>query len=295
MLKKLILISLLSTTFSSCVFFIKDDSRAVHPIVNDTSALVYVKVEGVAKAVNTFRIGNGTVPIWCDVDEKYANFLVDRASPKKTIAICYSDKTPPLQDEQVLPKGGILAQYNEQGQGFFSIEESLNPFSRAYAFSVSIGPSNYDDFFIFYFDLYRKFCKRTGVSCCMTGDGKDFKFKFILEEPENVKQLYMELDSVVTYANTSHREYKNTLPLYGIFSSNIYDKCSFNRWYYDALAVGLVSPESFIEVEKWERSEGKAMWARVKNIEVKLIDYQKISSEDKRWLEGSLKKLSQGF
>lgn len=294
MVNKVFLIFLLSVIFSSCVFFIRDNSRAGHPVMSDTSAVVYVKTKGIDKTINTYSIGAGSIPIWCDVDEKYASFLLEPSTSKKMFAACYSGKKPILQENQ-LPSKNIITKQSEQRSGTFSIEDFFNPFSRAYIFSVSITPSRYEDFFVFYFDLYRKFCQKDGISCCMTGNGNDYKFSMVVEEPENVKQFYMEIDSVVAYMNSSHNDYKDVATLYGLFSSTMYDKCSFNRWYYDAISAGLVSPELFMNFEKWNQLENKTMWPRVKRIDVKLIDYQKVPLEDKKWLEGSLKNLSERF
>jgi len=294
MFKKITFIFLLSVMFNSCVFFVTDTSRAIHPIMSDTSSLVYVKMVSSGNAVNTYRTGLGAMPTWCDINEKYANFLLDNSLSKKMFAVCYSNKRPLLQEDQILPKN-TFPQSGEQGKGLFSVEEFFNPFSRAYLFSISVAPSKYDDFFIFYFDMYRKFCQKDGISCCMTGNGNDFKFSMVVEEPENVRQFYMEIDSVVTYMNSSHEEYQNVVALYGLFSATIYDKCRFNRWYYDAIAAGVISPESFIDLEKWKQLEGRTTWARIKRIDVKLIDYQKISLEDKKWLENSLKDLGERF
>lgn len=292
MFKRIFFLFLCSIIFSSCVFFVSDSSRAVHPVVSDVSRVVYVHTSGTGNAANIYRTGSGTTPIWCDVDKKYADFLLDGPSHKKMFAVCYSNKKPPLQEDLLFPNNEPV-QRGIQGKGPYSIEEFFNPFSRAYIFSLSITPSRYDDFFIFYFDLYRKFCLQDGVSCCMTGDGNNFKFSMVVEEPESVKQFYMDVDAVVNYANKEQKEYQNISSLYGLFSSVIYDKCSFNRWYYDAVSSGVMSPEFFMDSEKWTQLEGKTMWSRVKKINVKLIDYQKVSSEDKSWLDGSLKNLTE--
>ena len=293
-IKRLFLVSILSIVFSSCVFFVGDRSRAEHPVMSDTLGVVYVKTVGAGDAVNTYRIGAGALPIWCDVNEKYTNFLIDQSTSKKMFAVCYANKKTLLQEEPSF-KVNAVVEHLEQKDGAVSIEELFNPFAKAYMFSVSIVPSKYDDFFVFYFDLYRNFCQKDGVSCSMTGSGSDFNFTMVIEEPENVKRLYMELYSLVTYTNNPRNGYSRTASLYGLFSSVVYDKCSFNRWYYDAVAAGVATPESFMDPEKWHQLEGKIRSARVKKIDIKLIDYQKISSEDKKWLGHSLQNLSERF
>ncbi len=156
MFKKIFFLFLFSIIFSSCIFFVSDTSRAVHPVVNDVSRVVYVHTVGASNATNTYRIGSGTTPIWCDVDKKYTDFLLEGLNHKKMFAVCYSNKKPLLENIQNLSNDEFI-QRGGQGKGSFSIDEFFNPFFRAYIFSLLITPSKYDDFFVFYFDLYRKF------------------------------------------------------------------------------------------------------------------------------------------
>ena len=277
-----LLLSLL--LFSSCIIYTRDRSRAVHPTIDDTMEIVYVHTKGMKNAVNVYPVGEGAVPIWCDVEQKY------RPVVQKMFAVCYSGKKPPVS-ELSFSHGLFLEPPAKGVKGPFSIEEQLNPFGKAYSFSVSIAPSNYDEFLVFYFDLYRSFCQRDGISCCMTGDGKDFVFDLVIEDPDGVKQLYREIDSVVSYIKNGHHGYQGTELLYDLFSSFIYDKCSFNKWYYDAISAGIVMPESFMNIKKWKEFENRTFLVSIKRIDIKLVDYQKVPVDEKGWLNSNLKNL----
>lgn len=246
--------------------------------------LVYVHSKGMKNAVSVYPIGEGAVPIWCDVEQKYRQV-------QKMFAVCYSGKRPMVSELSFKPGLSLDPPPSKGIKGSFSIEEQLNPFGKTYSFSVSIAPSNYGEFLVFYFDLYRNFCQRDGISCCMTGDGEDFVFDLLIEEPDGVKQLYRELDSVVSYIKNGRHGYKDTGSLYSLFSSFIYDKCSFNKWYYDAVSAGIVMPEAFMDVKKWKEFEGDTSLAHIKRIDVKLVDYQKVPVDEKNWLDSSLRNL----
>jgi hypothetical protein len=286
---------LLLLLFSTCIFYTGDRSRAVHPVaVEDNSEIVYVKTKGKNDAVNIYQIGYGAIPVWCDVDQKYQPLLTEHDMAQKMYAVCYSGSKPAASELNFNSNSATNIKTSKTKSNFF-IEEQFNPFAKVYAFSVFIAPNNYKEFLVFYFNLYKNFCQKNGVSCCMTGDGEDFVFDFILEEPENVKQFYNELDSVVSFITNNHKVYKGTESLYNMFSSLIYDKCSFNRWYYDAVAVGLLSPESFMNVETWKGFENKSSFMHIKRVGVKLVDYQKTPSDEKAWLDSSLRTLGQRF
>jgi hypothetical protein len=255
----------------------------VHPVIDDTQEVVYVHTKGMKDSFNVYPIGDGAVPIWCDIEQKYR-------SAQKMFEVCYSGKKPSSSELSFSP--GLSLEPTAKGvKGLFSVDEQLNPFGKAYSFSVSIVPSDYNEFLVFYFDLYRNFCQKDGVSCCMTGDGEGFVFDLVIEDPEGVKQLYRELDSVVSYIKNARHIYHDTELLYALFSSFIYDKCSFNKWYYDAISAGIVMPESFMDVNKWKAFENRTSLAHIKRVDVKLVDYQKVPVDERGWLDSNLKNL----
>jgi hypothetical protein len=252
-------------------------------VIDDTLEVVYVHTKGMKNAMNVYPIGEGAVPIWCDVEQKYRPV-------QKMFAVCYSGKKP-LVSELVFSPGLFLEPPAKGVKGPFSIDEQLNPFGKVYSFSISIAPSNYDEFLVFYFDLYRQFCQMDGISCCMTGDGEGFVFDLVIDDPDGVKQLYRELDSIVSYIKKSRHVYQDTGSLYYLFSSFIYDKCSFNKWYYDAVSAGIATPESFMNIKKWKEFENNTSLVHIKRIDIKLVDYQKLPADERGWLDSNLKNL----
>ena len=279
---------------SACLIQTKDTARAGHPFVENKNELVYVKANGMKGAYNIYRVGPGSIPMWCDIDDRYKDLISDEQQGTEKLVVCYSDHRPGVSAFLPTVKRSSMPKDNAT-KGPYFIEEQLNPFGRAYMFTLFITPSRYDDFFVFYFNLYRKFCQKQGVGCCMTGNAMDFKFSFVIEEPDDVRQLYRELEAVSSYINSEDNEYQDTDVLYSSFSSTIYDTCQFNRWYYDALSVGVVAPEKYMDKDLWSRFESRPCWGRIKRVNVKLVDYQKVLAEDKSWLNSSLRSLSDTF
>jgi len=286
-LKRPLILILLLLILSACVLYVRDGTRAVHPVMERDARVVYVKTSGIKNAVNVYPVGSGAIPIWCDVKQ-------GPELPKKMLAVCYSDKKPSAEELGLDPQIPSVPTVSKRDDSSL-IEEQINPFTKVSSFSVSITPSNYNEFMIFYFSLYKKFCQEDGITCCMTGNGEDFVFNLVMEDPDDVKQLYREIDSVVSYIEKDHLKYQEVETLYNMFSSLIYDKCSFNRWYYDALSAGIVAPEAFMDIEKWKVLQDKSSWAHVTQVDVKLVDYQRIPSGEKEWLGSSLKDLNERF
>ncbi len=282
---KLLPYLLMPLLFSSCIFYTKDASRAVHPETEDVFDVVYVRTSGVKGSRNVYPIGAGSVPLWCDVKHK------DHSVPRM-LAVCYAGKRPKVS-ELMIDQGAptFPTADKKNASDVLSVQEYLNPFGKEYSFSISILPSDYAEFFIFYFDIYRNFCQRDGIGCCMKGNGQEYVLDLVVEEPEDLQQLYRELNAVVSYIKSGRKGYRDTQVLYGLFSAFINDKCSFNKWYYDAVGVGLISPESFMDIKKWQEFENKTSLVKIRRIDVKLVDYQKITSGEKEWLKSSLKNL----
>lgn len=197
----------------------------------------------------------GESPVWCSLDEDLAMLStgLNRRLHKTdlnqnaTRHICYSGEVP----EDFGHTKPYIHQYEEdKGQCF--IEQKFYPYKAFSSISLLVS-MDAECVMPEYFNLYRMFCVDERLQCCIApvARGK-FVLNLIIKHGDDTLLLMDTMKKLVSYLSSSRLEYYEKATVYNLFKTTFDDNCSFQRWYYDSIYSGIISPERFMEASTWE-------------------------------------------
>lgn len=303
MLKKNCLsIFVLSLLLVSCEYRKKDAIRGYHPTEHKGVRSLFVQNNNIGDSYSVYRSDELSVPMWCSVKEKYSSMLMSfnasfinlKRHSTPTNFICYSGKRPSLGDEEI--ENPLFAENINNIKQTPFIEEVYSPYSSFYLLGLVLS-TKVDELFPVYFNFYREFCTDQSISCCMINNGENLVFDIILESKNGIKSLVTLMEGIrhfISIKGISEDEIKSG---FNLFNSTFIDKCSYERWYYDSLYMGIVRPETFLTYESWLSYYKKAGSSELKinGVGIKVVDSKKLSVQELDFLRVSAKKLVNGF
>lgn len=303
MLKKICLsIFTLSLLIVSCEYRKKDAIRGHHPVEHKGIRSVFVQNNSIGDSYSIYRSDELSVPMWCSVKENdypmlmtfNANFINLKKTSTPTHFICYSGNKPSLGDKDI--ENPIFVEKIGSIKQTPFIEEVYTPYSSFYLLGLVLS-AKVDELFPVYFNLYRQFCTDQSISCCMVNNGDHIVFDIILKSTDGINSLVALMDGIrhfISIKGISEEEIKSG---FNIFNSTLVDKCSYERWYYDSLYMGIVRPETFLTYKSWlsyYKNTGSSE-LKVNGVGIKVIDSKRLSAQEFGFLRDSAKKLVSGF
>ena len=193
--------------------------------------------------------------------------------------MCYSGNRPLINTQEIESSNGVV--YKNRFQQAPFVEEEFNPYSKFYLIGIVLSGSG-RDLLPKYFDLYKEFCLEDNTECCMVNNGKDIVFDVIIEEHDNTSVIERTIKNIKTFVDNKAISEEDIRVGYNIFRSTLMDRCSYERWYYDSIYMGIHRPESLLNYDNWlsyfKNENGQDI--RIKGIGIKIIDSKKLSSQE---------------
>ncbi len=288
---------------TSCEYRRTDFVRGLHPVEHKGVRSIFVQNNKVGDAFSVYRSDNLSVPMWCSVKKEHnpfmmnfnANFINSKILLTPTNFVCYSGEEPSVDDKELGVSSIVEVNHGIKPVPF--IEEAYSPYSKFYLLGVVLS-AKVDELFPVYFHLYREICTdQSKISCCMVNNGENIVFDIMLENTDGVNALVSLMDRLRRFINVKGLSENDVKAGFNIFSSMFMDKCSYERWYYDSLYVGVVRPETFLQYKNWlsyYKNSGMSE-LKIKGIGIKIIDSKKLSSQEMSVLKDSAKKLISDF
>ena len=292
-------IAILLLLASSCEIRNEDRKRGLHPEEHKGVRSVYVKDNEYGQGYSIYKSDKHEVPAWCNIKKSYANavksfnenFTKDEDRNMPTFFVCYSGNKPALSSEEIEASNGVV--YKNRFQQTPFLQEEFSPYSKLYLIGIVLSGGG-RDLVPKYFDLYKEFCLDDNVGCCMVNSGNDIVFNIVIEGHDDVLVIEKVVKEIKSFVENKAISEDDVRVGYNLFRSMILDKCSFERWYYDSLYMGIVKPESFLDYNNWlsyfKNENGQDI--KIKGVGIKIIDSKRLPSQDFSILKGFLNKLT---
>lgn len=237
------LLMLVLVFFTGSCFYIKQDNKTGLPVVlSNSNLLIYSKCKTYDSAFNIYSSGSGSIPLWCNLKEHHKFLIKNKNAGSNINVICYSGRKPRKEELKLhtVQEPDILKEGN------------ISPFENIYVSFLYFKSIEPKQLFVLYLDIYNRFCNKQDVSCCLSKDDDGIKFSLVVEGIDDVDNFKPLLKKIVSYIESRDRK-TDVLVLKQLFDSFIYDDCSFNRWYYDSIGLGMTTPQELLDAEYWDK------------------------------------------
>jgi len=231
--------------------FDHSDIGPVSSIKQNGVNVVYVEAKSDGAFSSVYRISEYDQPVWCSTGKEYQKYVqglskyLSSGNPvlAPTYVACYAGKKPRVVVE--------TSDVNINKTGSNDIVFSYHPTEEFYIVGARVSTSCVQNMPVYYFALYSEFCSGTDVRCCMNSDGTSFTIYAMFDNAfdanavQNIKNFF----DYIKHPLFSRSAQDNS---YNLFMSYIQDSCSYNRWYYGAVSMGVLDPKSFLNKENWD-------------------------------------------
>jgi hypothetical protein len=292
-----VLISFSVLLISSCEIRMSDTKRGYHPEERKGVRSVYVQNNDVGKSHYIYKADEHEVPVWCSLKDAYDDvlksfnnsFMVSQTRSVPTFFVCYSGDEPGVNTQEIEDPNGSTYKKDLQKTPF--IQEEFSPYLRLYLIGIVLSGGG-KDLLPEFFDLYREFCTDEKIECCMINNGENIVFNIVIEETGDLSKIGNMIRDVKDHLATGTLSEQGMRASFNIFQSTLLDKCSYERWYYNSIYMGIAGPEYFLEYDNWRDYFKQVHTQRIKGVGVRIIDSKKLSSRDIGALRDSLNKLT---
>ncbi len=249
-MKKIIFVFLMATIFYHCGMFNHREKEAVPLVKENEINIAYVKVKSEGDFSSIYRVSERELPVWCSTGKEYQKYIKglskylssENAVSTPMYVACYAGKKPRVVAE--------TADVNINKTESNNIVFSYNPTEEFYIAGARVSTSCVQNMPVYYFTLYSEFCSGTDVKCCMNSDGSSFTIYAMFDSAfdanamQNIKNFFDYIKNPVFSRDAQDNSYN-------LFLSYIQDKCSYNRWHYGVVSMGVLDPKSFLNKESW--------------------------------------------
>ncbi|MBN1114301.1 MAG: hypothetical protein JXA66_03080 [Oligoflexia bacterium] len=249
----------------SCVVNVPDSEKGLHPVAAPRGRVVRVAYNMPGDAKTFHVIDQGSIPIWCNMGVELKEHLKEfkdlfmRSEPYftgRTVIACYAGAVTGMPDFADTVDGQGTATDKKTADRVFIHTGKAGSLNGTFAGLVLDLPP--EILFTGYFRLYREYCMEARASCCLSRSGSRMVFIVYLNGITAAEEIEEGLGRIISTLNDGNAAIESAIADYNIFNSFLVDDCTFNRWYYDALMLGIKSPERFLHSPAWKIKADRA-------------------------------------
>jgi hypothetical protein len=296
----IVMTSVLAILVSSCEITTTDVKRGYHPEEFRGVRSVYAQNHDVGKSYSIYKADEHEIPVWCSVKDTYGEilksfnngFITSEARAVPTFFVCYSGDRPDVSVQEIEASNGSV--YNGQSYKTPFLQEEFSPYFKLYLIGIVLsgrGPDLIPEFF----SLYREFCTDERIGCCMVNNGENIVFNIVLEDADDLSKISKTVEDVKTFLENRKVSRQDVMAGFNIFQSTLIDRCSYERWYYNSIYMGVVAPERFLDNANWLDHFKRYGSQKIKGVGVRIIDSKRLSSQEFGSLRDQLNRLAGEF